>query len=639
VLPLSANLLGPGRTSKQRAWALVVLTLLLQFVLQAYFFPLDELLTAKRLVHIDSVYHQYEMEATAAYCGEGRLTGYDPYFGAGSVSGTTPELSTKLQALAACAMGRADAVAPLYKVFSFFLGVLGPALLVVAAALMGLEASAVAIVALLSLLTWWTGPVRWFHTAGMTSYIAAALLAVPFGAAVVKACTSAAWRWTIAAALCAAVGALLHPLFPVVATLIAVPLIAIQLRDSRAWLRVVVVVALVTAVTLAVNGFWLVPWLTQKRFDIAYATYQRLVDPLLIVHEPLGIAKTTSGGSRLYIALLVAAIPAFAFDQQPQRAQMRALGVAALLLLALASIGSLSETVALLQPNRFSVAAWLALILPAAVGVTVLWDRALRRPATGRYAAIGALAVITFVVAYFVRDASLEVFANRPARYAVTRPEVKGDGATSLEIVELLKRHTDRSARVLFESSLGRIVDGAHVAGFHALAADRELIGGPYPYQGFANAWDDFAFGRRLSGLRTDELVGFLDLYNVRWIACHTAQCAGAAAAVPGANMVARAGPVSLYERPMTPSFFIAGSGSIDSRCFNRVAVTTAAGQDIVLKYHWVDGLVATPDARIEPRFIPGIPRPFIAVRAAPARFAISLGVNDGAACPKGQGR
>ena len=52
--------------SKNQAAALIGLTLLLQFLLQSYFVPLDELLTAKRLAHIDSVYHQYMMEATAA---------------------------------------------------------------------------------------------------------------------------------------------------------------------------------------------------------------------------------------------------------------------------------------------------------------------------------------------------------------------------------------------------------------------------------------------------------------------------------------------------------------------------------------------------------------------------------------------
>src|ERR1700704_5618216 len=137
--------------SKRQAVALIGLTLLLQLFLQAYFFPLDELLTPKRLVHIDSAHHQYMMEATAAYCGEGRVAGYDPYFGAGYVSGTTWDLSTKLQSLAACAFGRADAVAPLYKLFSFAFGVLGPALLVLAAVLLDFELGAVAVVALLSL--------------------------------------------------------------------------------------------------------------------------------------------------------------------------------------------------------------------------------------------------------------------------------------------------------------------------------------------------------------------------------------------------------------------------------------------------------------------------------------------------------
>ena len=620
--------------SKRLAGALIGLTLFLQFGLQAYFFPLGELLTPKRLAHIDSVYHQYMMEATAAYCAEGRVTGYDPHFGAGYKSGTTGDLSTKLQSLAACAVGRADAVAPLYKAFSFVLGVVGPALLVLAAVLMGFEVGAVAVVALLSLLAWWTGPARWFHTAGMASYIAAAYLAVPFGAIAARACAAARWPWIAAAAGLAALGALLHPLFPVAAAFIAAPLIAIELHGTRAWLRALSVIAIVMVATLAVNYFWLAPWLTERRYDIMYASYQRLVDPLLIVREPLGIAQTTSGGSRLYLALLIAAIPAFCFSGQAHPARVRALAVAALMLIALASLGGLSNAIGSLQPNRFSVAAWLTLILPAGVGVMLLKERAWRPPAAGRWAAIAALGAVALVVAFFVREALLEIFSTRSARYAVTRPEVKGVGAVSVDIVKLLRERTDRSARVFFETSLARVLDGAHVAGYYALASDREFIGGPYPYNGFVNAWDNFAFGRRLSDFPTAELVRHLDLYNVRWMVCHSAACRQAMSAIPGARSLAEAGPVTLLERPLNSSYFIAGTGSIDARCLNRLELSTPAGTpEVVLKYHWVDGLAATPPARIEPRWMPGIPRPFIAVIGPPSKFLIGLGLTDGPAC------
>lgn len=621
--------------STRQAVGAIGLTLLLQFLLQAYFFPLDELLTAKRLAHIDSVYHQYMMETTAAYCGEGRLNGYDPYFGAGYVSGTTFDLSTKLQALAACAVGRADAVAVLYKVFSFAFGVAGPALLVLAAVLLGFEVGAVAVVALLALLASWTGPLRWFHTAGMASYIAAAYLAVPFGAMVARACATANWRWVAASAAVAAFGALLHPLFAVVAALIAVPLIVVELlHGERDWMRALAVAGIVMAATLALNYFWLAPWLTERRYDIMYASYQRLVDPLLIVHEPLGIAQTTSGGSRLYLALLAAAVPGCFARGVANAARVRALAVAALMLLALASVGGLSNAIGSLQPNRFSVAAWLALILPAAVGVTMLKERILLPPAIGRWAAAATLGAVVLVAGFFVRETLLEVFGNRSARHAVTRPEVKGDGATSLAVVELLKQRTDRSARVFFETSLARVLDGTHVAGFYALAADRELIGGPYPYNGFVNAWDNFAFGRRISDFPTAELVRHLDLYNVRWMVCHSAACRQAMAAITGTRSLAEVGPVTLLERPMTPSYVMAGAGSVDARCLNRLELSTPAGTpEVVLKYHWVDGLVATPPARIEPRWMPGIPRPFIAVIGPPPKFSIGLGRRDGPAC------
>jgi hypothetical protein len=619
--------------SRRQAILLIGMTLLVQFVLQSYFFPITELLTAKRLAHIDSVFHQYMMQTTIAYCGEGRITGYDPYFNAGYVSGTTSELSTKVQTLAACAVGRVDAVAPLYKVFSFAFGVAGPALLVLGAALLGLETVVLAIVALLSLLAWWTGPVRWFHTAGMASYVAAAFLAIPTAALVARACASGTWRWVVLATACAAFGALLHPLFPVAAALIAVPLIIVELKGTRAWLRGLAVAVLITTVTVAFNYFWLGPWLTGRQYDVFYSAYQRLVDPALILREPLGIAQTTSGGSRLYIALLMAATTAATIGGGSWAPRVRALFVGAMLLLTLASFGGLSNAIGSLQPNRFSVAAWLTLILPAAVGVTLLANRVRTVTGIGRIASAAALAAVTFVTAFFVRDALLEVFGNRSARYAVTRPEVKGDGAISGDIIQLLKTRTDRSARVFFETSLARVLDGAHVAGYYALAADREFIGGPYPYNGFANAWDNFAFGRRLADFPTADLVQYLDLYNIRWMACHTPGCSQAFSAVPGVRQVATVGPMTLLEREMRPSYVLSGTGSVDARCLNRLEVSVAGGTDLILKYHWVDGLAVTPPARIEPYFVSGIPRPFIAVVGASPRFAIGLGRVDTTAC------
>lgn len=613
--------------------ALIGWTVLLQFALQGYFFPLGELTTSTRLVYIDSTYHQYMMETAATYCGQGHVTGYDPFFNAGYVSGVTPGLSTKVQALTACAFGRTEAVAPLYKVYSFAFGVLGPAMLVLAAVLLRFEAAAVAIVALLSFLAWWTGPVRWFHTAGMGSYVAAALLAVPFGAIAMRACATSAWQWIAAAAACAAFGSLLHPLFPVAAALIAAPLIAVELHDVRAWTRALFVVALIVAATLALNYFWLVPWLTERQADVAYSSYQRLVDPFLLLREPLGIAKTTSGGSRLYLALLCAAVPALVTSRNADSARLRALVLAAMMLLLFASAGGLSETIAALQPNRFSVAAWLTLILPAAAGVMLLRDRARRSPVAGQWIAVVVLAAIVAVTAYFARDALLEIFGDRTARYAVTRPEVKGDGAVSIELVKVLKEHTDESARVFFETSLARVLDHAHVAGGYALTSNREFIGGPYPYNGFASAWDNFAFGRRLSDFPSEELQRYLDLYNVRWMVCHTSACRKAMVALPGVRAIADVGPATLYERSMIPTFFVVGAGSIEGRCLNRIEVSTPGSQELVLKYHWVDGLVATPPARIEPRFIAGVPRPFIAITGAPAKFTISLGASNGPAC------
>jgi hypothetical protein len=53
------------------------------------------------------------------------VVGYDPFFAAGYLGGVTFNASAKFPALLSCSIGTADAVVPIYKFFSFTMGVLG----------------------------------------------------------------------------------------------------------------------------------------------------------------------------------------------------------------------------------------------------------------------------------------------------------------------------------------------------------------------------------------------------------------------------------------------------------------------------------------------------------------------------------
>lgn len=619
----------PPSRVRQASWAAVLALLAVQAFLQGYFFPLSELIGNKPLYYIDSAFHQYQMELARQLCQQYRLVGYDPFFAAGQLGGVSFNASAKFPALMACLVGSPESVVPAYKLFSFTMGLLAPVAMVLAARMLDLGRTTAWLLGALSLLLWWTGPLRWYHTAGLVSYVAIAYWSIAFAAAFSKVCQAPSAIRVTGIALAAALGLFVHPLFAVAAVLLCAPLVLSDpIRHGGVW-RIAKVSAVVALVALAANLPWL--YATISLPNIASSQpYQRLVDPLLVIQEPLGIAPTASGGSRLYGALVISAIAAAALSRGQARRIVLAFIGSSVLLMAWASFGALSPSIAALQPNRFSALAWLALAVPAAHGAALLaaaWaaPRGERRTAT-RVSLITATLAIAAISGYFVREAALEVFSSRAARYAVARPEVKGEGPLSTQLVDWIRTHTDTSARVLFENSLARVHDHAHIAGLLALQTQREFIGGPYPFTDFASAWDGVAFAQPLTTLPPPELVRLLDLYNVKWMLCHSAQCRSAMAALPGVVEVATLGTVVAFERPMTPSYFISGDGSVRARCINRVDIEAHGAGPLVLKYHWVPGLVAVPPMDIGKRYFGGDPRPFIEIERPAMQFSLGVG-------------
>ncbi|HUP08285.1 MAG TPA: hypothetical protein VMU47_14100 [Caldimonas sp.] len=608
-------------------WAIVIVTLAIQFVLQSWFFPIAELFTATPLYYIDSPFHQYQMEVARQLCHQHALVGYDPFFAAGYLGGVTFNASAKVPALAACIVDNPDAVAAIYKVFSFAMAVLAPAAFAAAAVWLGLPRRATACAAVFGLLLWWTGPMRWYHTAGLVSYVAVAYGVIAFAAAYTCVCHRLTAPGVLGLALGALFGTLLHPLFAVAALLVCAPIVLLDVRGHGGWRRVAGVSVAVVAAVLVVDGPWLYASLHGPNFATVEQPYQRLVDPWLFVHEALGRAQTASAGSRLYLALLVGAGAALWLSSGPLRRSFASLWMASALLMLWASFGGLSKPIAALQPNRFSALAWLVLALPASGGTCMLLEQVRMRQAAWRRAAIAAGAIaIAALSLLFVREAAIEIFTQRPGRYAVAPPEVKGEGALSNALVAWLRANTDPSARVFLETSLARIHDRAHMAGIYALQTQREFIGGPYPFTDFASAWDGVAFGQPLQRRSPGELARYLDLYNVRWMLCHTSACRAAMEALPDTRPVAVIDTVTAYERRQQPGYFALGMGEVLARCVNRVEVSVQGAGPAVLKYHWVPGLVSDPPLTIEPLQVLDDPRPLIRIEHPVPRFAIGVG-------------
>ena len=96
---------------------------------------------------------------------------------------------------------------------------------------------------------------RWYHTAGLGSYVAAYGV-IPFAAALDRVCRRPSAGGVLAVSFAAALGTLLHPLFAVAAVLRAPVLIADVGRHDE-WRRIAAVSTAAAATTIVIDGPWL----------------------------------------------------------------------------------------------------------------------------------------------------------------------------------------------------------------------------------------------------------------------------------------------------------------------------------------------------------------------------------------------
>ena len=83
-------------------------------------------------------------------------------------------------------------------------------------------------------------------------------------------------------------------------------------------------------------------------------------------------------------------------------------------------------------------------------------------------------------------------------------------------------------------------------------------------------------------------------------------------------------GPVHLMRVNQPLDWFVQGQGQIIAR-LNRLEVSSSGAKEVILKYHWLDGLVSNPPATIIPVKIYDDPIPFIKVIDPPRSFTLKI--------------
>jgi hypothetical protein len=600
-------------------------TIIVQSVLVSLTFPIGQLLTAAPLFYIDSPFHWYQMEVAKGLAAQGHLVGYDPYFGAGYLGGINVNASAKLPAALAVLFSPWLSSVVVYKLYVFAAAVLAPAAMPLAMHWLRLSRRAALAATAFALLVWWLSATRWYHTAGMVSFVFCSYLALPFAALATRYLTERTSRLApLAVAIVGAIGIFIHPLFPVPAAFLVVALTIALWREVDLGKLAIVFVA-VPILCVLPNLTWVVPTFRAHALSVLMAyPHQKLADISIVWNEALGRFTGSARGARVNTVLWFAVLWAWVAPLETRAKRVAvAVTIASFVLILFAALGAAHPIIAALQPNRLSVPAYLFLTVPAGLGLVATIEL-LFAQGFWRVASTGSAALFAATFAFFGWELERELSPADIPHHGAHPPEVRGVGEHSVRILEWLKNDTTPDARVLFETSNGRIHDGAHMAGYYALASGREFIGGPYPFNFFAGFWDGFLFGRRIDSFSEQELSHYLRLYNIGWIVAFSEPSKRVFDGMSGVNPLESHGPIKTYAVAGPRTFFLEGSGTVAARTFGRVELARLSGAAVVLKYHYVPGLRTVPAARLTPVFLPGDPTPFVHIADPPSNLVMT---------------
>lgn len=602
------------------------------------FQPVSGLFTAQPVIEQDWGLHAQHLEAMKNFWRQdGRLWGYSPYFMAGYPSNTIQDLSIKLYellALPCIALGIDGTLA--FRILVFLFQAAIPWMLFSAARNFFVDGPdahlAGFIAALLGTAYWWNSLPREIFYYGMVGFSPASclmILALSFLYRVLRtggAADWSLWAWTISVAL-------LIPLH-IQAALLLIPLAAALtfILRGRVTARSLMWLTAGALVAAALNTPWLWPLYQHRGDDISKSLVDQL--PLFLSRDffaflkdyfsPVGLwtFRTSfweKGLRWMILAFAVAGIVRLMRSGKKDLAYFLVSGASGLF--ALAYFGSLIPWFQGWQPLRFKVPYDLFLILPATFLLSSCLSGLRPRRITPWARTLMAVGCLAFLVNVFQTEAGGRMRLRTMISENVRR------------ILDWIRTETPQNARVLFEESgdeTGFVYNGMYLSSFIPRMTGRELIGGPINLYNdrhhFAEMHSGQLFKRDITGISNDGLAAYFRTYNIGAVVAFHPGSIRRLLALPDLISVDRKiGPVHLMKVRQPLSWCLRGEAQVDAG-WNRIHVSRARGEDLLLKYHWLDNLTADPPLQIEKETVLDDPIPFIRVRRPPAEFTLRVG-------------
>ena len=655
----------PQRNGSSRLLARLVCAALLFFHAWQTFriFPsLSALFDQRPVISVDHAIHLYHGYLGARFLKEhGTSWGYDPFFMAGYPKTPVYDSSSGPAELFEFMAG-ADYSPRAYKLGVALLVWSVPVVVLVAAHGYGCSAAAAWVSFAWALWYCWVGFPAILLRSGLVAFLWAASLAVLVPGLLVRLGHRHGLANLLGLTLAMALGLEAHPTFvlmffiPALVAWISSPVV-------RSW-RWHLAVAAAALASLAVTWFWWWPLLRFLHLKTGSATFMQAEFWEFILQYYAGFRDARIP---VLTALFgVVGLSSWYLAGQRSRALVSITQIVALSFLTFA--GSMWEVTRNLEPIRFQVPLVLAWAIPAGQGVCAVasamaagnWAGALM----ARMRACGAIILLLATVAlstpqvwWWAPERPPSTWQLSYTRLRTARPLAVGLRPEMNQLVDWIIQNTDHSARILLEDQL-RLWERTEEESIHwtpllPLLTGRQYVGGLYHLAFIRHhhvAFGDWHLaGQHIRLWDPGALRDFLERYNIGWVITWSRASAlkegglplstDKFASLPFCEQVAALPRLTrrldenlytVFRVQIEHSYFIRGHGRVLRADYNRIELAELEPQDgqLVLKYHWQDGLRAQPPVPIERANEPNDPIGFIRIRSRESLERLTL-IND----------
>ena len=406
-------------------------------------------------------------------------------------------------------------------------------------------------------------------------------------------------------------------------------LVLLVLRPRSLTRRLVAWTAAAIALSLVINLVWLIPAIAHRSDDASAAIVTQLplfadTDFFTFILDYVGPRgywtfrpSFIEKGFRLAL-LILGVFGTWKLIQSEKRALGLMLAVALITLFLISYFGALIPFVKPWQPLRFKVPFDLFLAVGAAYAVNRwLMHRAAAAP-------LVPIVLICGSLAFLINLVQTESTGRLKIRSRLI-PKLQ-------EIVDWIGKETPADARVLFEESgdeTGFVYDRVYLSSLVPYLTGRQLIGGPINLYNDRHHFAEFhsgkIFKKEIQTLTDKELGNYLQLYNIGAVVAFHPASIQRLQAIPGlVTLEQRIGPVHLMRVHQPLTWFVQGEGKLKAE-LNRLELSELKGSEIILKFHWVDGLTTHPLTKLERVNLADDPIPFIKLVNPPAALTLSV--------------